>query len=270
MSEEFAARIKTLYDEVVAENAEMHKLIFPQVFGDGEYVGQYSDNSASEIRDLGRRMDLPAGSSVLDVGCGTAGVACFLAEELGWRITGIDLSEVSLAAARERVAAKGLGERVRLLQGNVYLHDFGEPFDGAYGTGAFCHFDATALFGRCREILRPEGALGFMERTRLGELSDEEMARLTTEWHCPAVYRLEEYVEVLDRAGFDVRHAVDLTESFRVWQQSSVTAREVLRDEIVRRTSEEYYRISLRLAANENDASVAGKLGYALVVARKR
>src|SRR5436309_3533487 len=125
-------RVKDLSDVLVAENAEIHKLVFPHVFGEGEYVGQYSDNSASELREMGRRMDLPPESRVLDVGCGTGGVACFLAAEFGWRLTGIDISEVSLAAARRRVEDKGLGERVELHLGNVYEHDFEPGFDGIY------------------------------------------------------------------------------------------------------------------------------------------
>src|SRR6266511_5697351 len=128
------------------ENNVVHDLVYPLVYGDGEYIGQFRDNSAPEIRRRGERMGLPAGSLVLEIGCGTAPVACHLARQLGWRVTGIDLSETPLRKARERIASEPCEGRVEVVHGNVYSHPFGERFDGAYGTGAFCHFDPARLF----------------------------------------------------------------------------------------------------------------------------
>jgi ubiquinone/menaquinone biosynthesis C-methylase UbiE len=53
------------------------------------------------------------GACALDVGCGAARNAVPLAE-MGWTVTGIDLSQPMLDAAAERARAAGLADRVRL------------------------------------------------------------------------------------------------------------------------------------------------------------
>ena len=51
---------------------------------------------------------LPAGSRVLDLGCGTGLEACAMAA-LGWSASGIDISPAAVSMARERSAVLGLG-----------------------------------------------------------------------------------------------------------------------------------------------------------------
>lgn len=55
-----------LYDAAMSGNNDVHDLVYPQVHGTDEYVGQFSDDSVSELRAMA------AGSAVLDIGCGTA------------------------------------------------------------------------------------------------------------------------------------------------------------------------------------------------------
>ncbi|MCP2259327.1 Methyltransferase domain-containing protein [Streptoalloteichus tenebrarius] len=266
--EDFHA-VAALYDNDMDGNNVVHDLVYPEVFGPGEYIGQFSDNSASELVAMGAAMDLPDGSSVLDVGCGTAPVATLLATRFGWRVTGIDVSATPLRKAAKRVAEAGLADQVALVNGNVYTHDFPEPFDGIYGTGAFCHFDPSRLFARCRDLLRPGGRLAFMERVRTGELTDDEWRRLTEEWACPTVNTVEEYRQHLDVAGLRVDEVRDLTPTFRDWQDRSVVVRLRRRTEIVALTSEQYFETSTRLADHENAVTKAGKLGYVLVTATR-
>lgn len=84
LEEDFDAT-RRLYDEAMADNVVVHDLVYPAVFGDEEYVGQFSDNSASELLALGKALALPVGSRVLDIGCGRGAVAAFLAERFGWQ-----------------------------------------------------------------------------------------------------------------------------------------------------------------------------------------
>ncbi|WP_437970717.1 class I SAM-dependent methyltransferase [Sorangium sp. So ce260] len=258
--------VRRLYDVEMAANATSHDLVFPHVFGPEEYVGQFSDNCATELVAMGQAMELPEGAHVLDIGCGRGAVARLLATRLGLRVTGIDLSAVPLRVARAEEIA---GANVTYIHGDVHEHVFSDPFDGIYGTGAFCHFEAARLFARCRTLLRPDGTLAFMERIRLGDIGPVDWTRLTSEWHCPFVYSVDEYSALLREAGFTLRTVADRTPSFRVWQRRSVEVRRQLEREIVELTSREHFETSLRFAAYENDVTEAGKLGYALIVAQR-
>jgi cyclopropane fatty-acyl-phospholipid synthase-like methyltransferase len=266
-SREDFASVAELYDAAMSGNNDVHDLVYPQVYGTDEYVGQFSDNSVSELRSMAAAMALPAGSAVLDIGCGTAPVAALFATELGWRVTGIDVAASPLRKARKRIEEAGVADRVTLVHGDVYRQEFAQPFDGVYGTGAFCHFEPDNLFARCRELLRVGGRLAFMERTRIGTLSEQEWRQLTVEWACPTVNSVEEYRQALTRSGFVVDAVHDLTATFRDWQDRSVRVRHELRGQIEALTSPEYFETSTKLADYENAVTKAGKLGYALVVA---
>jgi len=67
----------------------------------GEYVGQESFMTATEIRELALRADIGPGTSVLDLCCGVAGPGRLIAAEFGCRYLGVDYSDSALRIARE-------------------------------------------------------------------------------------------------------------------------------------------------------------------------
>ncbi|HEU4384744.1 MAG TPA: methyltransferase domain-containing protein [Anaeromyxobacteraceae bacterium] len=100
--------------------------------------------------------DLPAGSRVLDAGCGPGLVAeAFL--RAGHWVTGVDLSEEMVARARARCA--GHGDRANFERQS--LHDPLEgPFDAAVSRMVLHHvLDPAAFLRRQAELLRPGGVL---------------------------------------------------------------------------------------------------------------
>jgi SAM-dependent methyltransferase len=100
--------------------------------------------------------DLPAGSRVLDGGCGPGLVAeAFL--RAGHRVLGVDLSEEMVARARARCAAHG--DRARFERQS--LHDALQgPFDAAVSRLVLHHLlDPGAFLRRQAELLRPGGVL---------------------------------------------------------------------------------------------------------------
>jgi len=72
--------------------------------------------STDKIRLLGRYLRLGPESQVLDVASGKCGPAVILAAEFGCRIRAIERAPEFVAAARERVTAAGLADRIELVE----------------------------------------------------------------------------------------------------------------------------------------------------------
>ena len=263
------SNVKEFYDNDVSDNLEMHQYIFDKVFGTDEYIGQYSDNSASEIHEFGNMMNLAPASKLLDVGCGNGCIADFLSKKFEWNVTGIDISEKSIQKALNNTKEKFKNPNLQFIREDFYQYNPSTLFDGAYGIGSFCHFIPSDLFSRVSTLLKDGGTLGFMERIRLDiPLTEEELKKLTTDWHCPGIYSIAEYEELLTPYFAEITY-VDLTQSAKVWHERSVTVREEMKSFIIEKTSEAYYQKSLDLAKYEAEPCLEDKIGYAAFIARK-
>jgi SAM-dependent methyltransferase len=93
--------------------------------------------SLAKNEELADLLRLPAGSRVVDVACGKAELLCLVAERYDVAATGIDLSPFTIEAARRNVAARGLADRIELLQmdGSEYEPEEPESFDVAACVG---------------------------------------------------------------------------------------------------------------------------------------
>jgi ubiquinone/menaquinone biosynthesis C-methylase UbiE len=80
-------------------------------------------------------LDLPRGSKILDVGCGSGNYSIKLAE-LGYEVVGVDLSKEMLMKAKEKADDRNLAIDFREM--DVYELDFDdESFDAAFSITAF-------------------------------------------------------------------------------------------------------------------------------------
>ena len=107
------------------------------------------------------RARLPAGSRVLDLGCGTGEDALYLASR-GVYVHAIDVAPGMLELARAKAAERGLGEeRVRFEQRAAEdAAGAGSGFDGAYsGFGALNCAELPAVAAALAAALRPGAAV---------------------------------------------------------------------------------------------------------------
>jgi SAM-dependent methyltransferase len=88
------------------------------VHGDAD-VGQECLLAPEEMLDFARRAGITAGTSVLDIGSGTGGPACYLAQQLGCRILGVDISAVGHAQALARAREAALSHLVQFQWGDI-------------------------------------------------------------------------------------------------------------------------------------------------------
>lgn len=97
----------------------------------------FTTSTTEEVDFLLEILDIPPGSSILDIGCGTGRHSIELAKR-GYKMTGVDLSSGMLAQAKEK--AKEAGLEVNWIKANAVDFVSPEPLDAAICLceGAFC------------------------------------------------------------------------------------------------------------------------------------
>ncbi|MGE0140619.1 MAG: methyltransferase domain-containing protein, partial [Ilumatobacteraceae bacterium] len=125
------------------------------VWGDGFL----SPGGLDEVARVLAGVDL-AGKSVLDIGCGVGGVDVALVERFGagW-VTGIDVEETVLVAARRRIDRHGLSSRIgvaKVAPGPLPLPP--ASFDVVFSKDSIVHVpDKHALAREVARVLAPGG-----------------------------------------------------------------------------------------------------------------
>jgi SAM-dependent methyltransferase len=145
------------------ETIEFYDAVAPRFFTD------WFDNDTClpVLRELAA--GLPPAARVLDLGCGTGGESRRLAA-LGCRVTGVDLSEASLAYARRHVPEASF----RLM--DIRSLDFpAASFDGLLEAGVLFHFpkaEQATILAEIARCLTPEGR--FLSIYRTGDFEGME------------------------------------------------------------------------------------------------
>jgi len=224
-------------------------------------------------RRLGSLMGLARDTIVLDVACGRGTSAIAIAQDFGCRVTGIDLSEVNVTAARETAARAGLSGRVRFEVGD------GEALPVAAGSVdavicecAFCTFpDKTTAASEFARVLRPGGVLGLTDLTREGEVALELDSLLGWVACVADAQPLDRYVEYLGAAGLAVTREERCDSALQ--ELVSQVRMKLLAAEVATKLG----KLSVSLADVQTgkhlvrlagEAVASGALGYALVLAR--
>ena len=135
----------------------------PDVHEDWERA--YRTVGAERFADrlMDRIVDAAAGppdTMWLDAGCGPGFHSLRLARR-GYRVTGIDFSEVVLEHARRTIADAGLADRISLQRGDLTQLDFPDgSFERVLCWGVLMHVpDIDAAVGELSRVLAPGGVL---------------------------------------------------------------------------------------------------------------
>lgn len=139
----------------------------------GDYVHGYDERESERLRDqAGSVLELlhadtsyPAGSRVLEAGCGVGAQTVTLAgNSPGARFTSVDISAASLEQARARVAAAG-HRNVEFLQAGLFALPF-EPgsFDHVFVCFVLEHLAKPAeALAALKRLLKPGGTITVFE-----------------------------------------------------------------------------------------------------------
>lgn len=132
-------------------------------------------SSPEKIRILGERLRLGAGSTVLDLGCGTGGPAVLFAANFGCSVIAVDHYEPFLDQARSRAANAGVTNLVEFVaaDGAEFMRNRATPVDAAVCIGAawiLGGFAATAE--RLRELVNDGGHVAIGDTFRRNGAED--------------------------------------------------------------------------------------------------
>jgi cyclopropane-fatty-acyl-phospholipid synthase len=168
---------------------------------------------------------------VLDIGCGWGGLALYLAELCGARVTGITLSERQLTLARARAAEKGLADKVEFRLQDY--RDVPEKFDRIVSVGMFEHVGVgfyDAFFRKCHALLDDNGVM------LLHSIGRSEGPNVTNPWIAKYIFpggyipALSEVLPAVERAGLLVTDIEILrlhyAETLKAWRERFLAHRE--------------------------------------------
>lgn len=131
------------------------------------------DASIAKYDRICRKLELGRGNHVMEIGTGWGGFALHAAAAYGCRVTTTTISREQYALARDRVAAAGLADRVRVI-GHDY-RDLTGRFDRLVSIEmieAVGHAFYGAFFRKCADLLEPGGRMALQAITILDRYYD--------------------------------------------------------------------------------------------------
>jgi cyclopropane-fatty-acyl-phospholipid synthase len=160
------------------------------------------DAQLAKKRHLAAKLLLDRERRVLDIGCGWGGLALYLAEYAGARMTGITLSREQLALARHRAEEKDLARTIQFRLEDY--RDVADKFDRIVSVGMFEHVGVVfydAFFRKCADLLADDGVMV------LHSIGRSEGPGVTNPWIAKYIFpggyipALSEVLPAVERAG---------------------------------------------------------------------
>ncbi len=191
------------------------------------------DAQLAKKRHIAAKLRVQPGARVLDVGCGWGGLALYLAEHLGARVTGITLSQEQLARARARAVEKELAQQVEFRLQDY--RDVAEKFDRIVSVGMFEHVGVVfydRFFRVCAQALADDGIMV------LHAIGRSEGPGITNPWIAKYIFpggyipALSEVLPAIERAGLLVTDIEILrlhyAATLRAWRERFIAHRETV------------------------------------------
>jgi cyclopropane-fatty-acyl-phospholipid synthase len=238
-----------------------------------EHPGQSLDEAQlAKKRHLAAKLLVSPDQSVLDIGCGWGGLAIYLAEIAGARVSGITLSEEQLRLASSR--ARERAPRARI---DFALRDYRDVegrYDRVVSVGMFEHvgIDHYARFFReCAKLLDENGVM------LLHSIGRTEGPSATNPWIQKYIFpggyipALSEVLPAIERAGLLVTDVEILrlhyAETLKAWRERFHARREevlAIHDERFRRMWDFY------LASSEMSFRAQSLMTFQIQIAKRQ
>lgn len=159
-------------------------------------------------------LNLGKDSKVLDIGCGRGRVVNHMATLSGARVTGVNIDDDQLNAARKFAAAKGFTKQTEFKKWDLNDLPFPFPdhhFDAIYHIQVFTYSkDLLKMFKELHRMMKPGGKFGCLDWMRLPKYNSKDpyhadlMKRIKPLIGAIGTPSIDEYAGALKEAGFDV------------------------------------------------------------------
>jgi cyclopropane-fatty-acyl-phospholipid synthase len=221
------------------------------------------DAQLAKRRHLAAKLKVEPGAKVLDIGCGWGGLALYLADIAGARVTGVTLSQEQYARAQQSAIERG-----RLQDAMFQLEDYRDvagPFDRIVSVGMFEHVGVghyDTFFRKCAKVLDQDGVFLLHTIGRSGSPS------VTNAWIAKYIFpggyipALSEVLPAIQRARLVVTDVEILqlhyAETLKAWRERFLAHREEVERLYDARFVRmwEFYLASSEMAFRESDMVV--------------
>ena len=221
------------------------------------------DAQLAKKRHLAAKLLIAPGQRVLDIGSGWGGLALYLAETAGGRVTGITLSQEQLALARVRAAERGLSGTAEFRLQDY--RDVPDKFDRIVSVGMFEHVGVgfyEAFFRKCAALMEEDGVMV------LHSIGRSEGPNVTNPWIAKYIFpggyipALSEVLPAIERAGLlatDIEILrLHYAETLKAWRERFLAHREAVERLYDARFVRmwEFYLAAAEMAFREQDMMV--------------
>ncbi|MCP4316405.1 MAG: methyltransferase domain-containing protein [Hyphomicrobiales bacterium] len=166
---------------------------------------------------LAETLDIAPGMTVLDVCSGMGGTSRYLAYRYGANVVGMDLTESRVEGARSLTEIVGMQDSVRYVVGDASDMQLDpDSFDRLVSQEAFLHIpNREPLFACSYRVLKRGGGIGFTDWIAKDGLSVNARQRFADGFAARDIASLEQYRNLVTKAGFVDVAATDLSVEWR-------------------------------------------------------
>jgi SAM-dependent methyltransferase len=182
-------------------------------------LDQFHARGLEATRELAALAGIDATSRVLDVGSGIGGPARHLAESLGCKVVGIDLTAEYCRVAEALTARTGLSDKVSFRTANALALPFGDgEFDVVWTQHVAMNIaDRARFYSEMARVLKPGGKLALYDAVAMPGAEPLFPVPWARDPSTSFLLDAEATRAVLEKSGFTVRVWRDVTAEARQW-----------------------------------------------------
>jgi ubiquinone/menaquinone biosynthesis C-methylase UbiE len=248
-------RIKDVFNNLYGGEVRSNTFrnIYRDVFGDDypEEADPTGFLTMTDLRNIAKYLNIGNDQSLVDLACGRGGAGLWVARQTGARLTGIDISDIAVEKAAQRIAAFGLEGRARFQVGDFAASGLpAASFDGAMSVDSlFLVPDKTGSIQEAARILRTGARFVF------------------TTWELDVPLLVKDYRPLLAKAGFEIE-AYESTPDWERRQRAVYDQILAQKETLIREMGKEAAKVWISDAETERPR--LARMRRILVAARKR